>query len=141
MVRWLLQDRWLSSIPLQVPPLSLLLYSDAPLGLGCSPVGSDGLGGVWSVEENSMHIIVLDTRAVSLALAAFLSQLLRLSVVLMSDNALVVAYLRHQGSTISRVLASHGLGNRSLDQAAFGLPVCQVHSGEKEHSGRPARPS
>ena len=42
--------------------------------------------------------------AVSLVLAAFLHQLSGQSVVLMSDNTTFVAYLQHQGGTVSRVL-------------------------------------
>ena len=61
--------------------------------------------GVWSQEESSLHISLLEMKAVVLALAPFLPQLLGQSVILMSDNATVVAYLRNQGSgTISRVL-------------------------------------
>ena len=47
------------------------------------------------MEESVKHINVFEMKAVLLALAAFLPQLLGQSVVLMSDNALVVAYLRH----------------------------------------------
>ena len=44
---------------------------------------------------------MLEMRAVELALAAFLPQLARQSVVLMSGNAFVVASLWHQGGTVS----------------------------------------
>ena len=60
--------------------------------------------GVWFEEESAKHMNVLEVKAVSLALAAFLPQLSERSVVLMRDNASVVAYLRHQGGTVSRVL-------------------------------------
>ena len=43
-------------------------------------------------------------KEVPLALAAFLLQLSGTSVILMSDNAMVVIYLRHQGGTVSHVL-------------------------------------
>ena len=58
---------------------------------------------VWSQEESSLHI-VLEMKAIVVALAAFLPQLLGQSVVLMSDNATVVTYLRNQGSIVSCVL-------------------------------------
>ena len=60
--------------------------------------------GVWSHEESSLHINVLEMKAVVLALASFLPQLSDQSVVLMRDKATVVAYLRNQGGTVSRVL-------------------------------------
>ena len=44
------------------------------VGLGSPPVRSDGFG-VWSQEESSLHISVLEMKAVVLALAAFLLQL------------------------------------------------------------------
>ena len=47
---------------------------------------------------------MLEMKAVTLALAAFLPQLSGQSVILMSDNASVVAYLLHQGSTVSRAM-------------------------------------
>ena len=60
--------------------------------------------GVWSEEDSQDHINVLEMRTVELALAAFLPQLAGQCVVLMSNNVSVVAYLRHQGGTVSRRL-------------------------------------
>ena len=80
-------------VPLQVPPLSLSLYTDASLSGWRAHLMDLTASWVWSEEETQEHIIVLEVRAVALALAAFLPQLSGQSVVLMSDNALVVAYL------------------------------------------------
>ena len=103
---WLQEDKWVFVVPLQVPPLSLLLHTDASLGWGAHLLDLTA-SEVWSQEESSLHISVLGMKAVVLALAAFLPELLGQCVVLMSDNAMVVAYLRNQGGTVSRVL-SHG---------------------------------
>ena len=80
-------------VPLHVPPLPLLLHTDASLlGWGTHLLDLTASGGaVWSQEESSLHINVLEMKAVVLALAAFLPQLSGQSVVLMSDNATVVA--------------------------------------------------
>ena len=51
-----------------------------------------------------MHIYVLEMMVVSRALATFLPQYSGQSVVLQSDNATVVTYLRHQGETVFCVL-------------------------------------
>ena len=84
--------------------MSLLLYTDLSLsGWGVNLLDLTA-SRVWSKEESSMHINVLKMRAVSLALLAFLPQLSGQSVVLMSDSPSVVAYLRHQGGTVSCVL-------------------------------------
>ena len=56
---------------------------------------------VWSKDESPEHINVLEMRAVELPLASFLPQLAGQSVVLMSNNTSVVAYLWHQGGTMS----------------------------------------
>ena len=58
---------------------------------------------VWSQKESLLHINVLEMKAMPLALASFLPQLLDQNVILMSNNALVVVYFRHQGGTVSRV--------------------------------------
>ena len=59
---------------------------------------------VWSQEESLLHINVLEMRAVLLVMATFLPQLASKIIVLMSDNATVVAYLKDQGDTVSRVM-------------------------------------
>ena len=59
---------------------------------------------MWSQEENSLHVNMMEMKALSLALAAFLPQLSGQSVVPMSNNAMDVAYLWHQGGTVCRVL-------------------------------------
>ena len=53
---------------------------------------------------------MLEMKAVALALAALLPQLSGQCVVLMNDNASVVAYLWHQGDTASR-----GVRDRPVD--------------------------
>ena len=93
---------------------------------------------VWSQEESSLHISVLEMKAVSLALAAFLPQLSSQSVILMSDNALV-SFI--SGIKASQCLVSHGHRGSPLDRVAFGLPDGQIYYGEKEHSGGPAQSS
>ena len=94
----------MSGVPLQVPPPSQLLYTDASLSGWGAHLLDLTASGVWSAEESSMHINVIEMKAVSLALAASLPQLSGQCVVLMSDNASVVSYLWHQGCTVSRAL-------------------------------------
>ena len=62
------------------------------------------VSGVWSQEESLLHISVPEMRAVVLVSGAFLPQLSGQSVVLMSDNTTVVAYLRNKRGTVSLVL-------------------------------------
>ena len=104
MIRWWLQeDRWVSVVPLQVPPPSLPLHTDASVGFGAPTSGPNGCRSVVPRGELSPYKH-LEMKAIVLALAAFLPQLLGQCLVVMSDNATVVTYLRNQGGTVSRVV-------------------------------------
>ena len=85
-----------------MPPLSLLLHTDASLtGLGTHLDLTAAV--VWSQDGRDLHIDVLEMKVVHLASSTFLSLLAWESVILMSDNATVVAYLKKQGEMVSRV--------------------------------------
>ena len=82
----------------------VFLFRFLPCPCCCIPMHLSGWGahlldltasGLWSTQESSMHIKVFKMKAVLLALAAFLPQLSGQSLVLMSDNASVVAYFWH----------------------------------------------
>ena len=92
-------------VPLQVPPPSLLLHTNESLsGWEAHMLDLTTLG-VWSQEESSLHISVLEMKAVVLPLAVFLPHLSGESVILMSDNNTGVAYLLwNRGGTVSRIL-------------------------------------
>ena len=65
-----------------------------------------------------------------LALAVFLPQLSDQSMVLMSDNATVMAYLRNLMGNVP-----HGQQGCSMDRTSFCHPVRLVHSRQEEHPG------
>ena len=71
-----------------------------------------------------MHISVLEMWAVVPALAAFLPQLSGQTIVLMSDNTTVVAYLRNQEGTVSRVMSDMAL--EIVQWTDFILLPCQL---------------
>ena len=105
-IQWHLKDCWSPMVDDLADQISLSKeFRNSSSGPTPVPVLDLTASGVWSKEESAEHISVLEMKAVSLDLAAFLPQLLGQSVVLMSDNALVVAYLRHQGGTVSRALS------------------------------------
>ena len=91
----------MSGVPLQVPPSSLSLYTNESLSGWGAHLLDLMTSGVWTEEESQEHINMLEMRAVEFTLAAFLTQLAWQSVVLVSDNVSFVAYLRHQGGTMS----------------------------------------
>ena len=96
-LQWRLKDRRAAGVLLQVPPPSLLLSLS---GWGAHLLDLTAAQ-VWYREESCLHINVLKMQWVVLALAAFLPQLSDQSILFMSDNTIVVAYLRNQGGTVS----------------------------------------
>ena len=94
--------------------------------------------GVWSQEESSLHINMLEMKAVFLALVAFLPRLSGQSVVLMSLNCHGCRLPPESGQQSVLCPVSHGRQVSALDRAPFGLPDGQVYSREEECSGRSA---
>ena len=79
-----------------------------------------------------LHIDVLEMNA-------FLPRIVAESVVLMSDNTTVMAYLKKQEGTFSRVMCSFGSGDCRL-RPALGDFDHQIHPREEHRSG-PVEPS
>ncbi|XP_021346948.1 uncharacterized protein LOC110446233 [Mizuhopecten yessoensis] len=84
----------------------LTLYTDASMtGWGAYLSGQTSFG-VWSGEQLSEHINVLEMRAVLLALRGLRPSLQSKAICLATDNSTVVAYLRRQGGTRSPPLCA-----------------------------------
>lgn len=87
-------------VPRPAPP-DLLLYSDAStVGWGASLLHHT-TGGRWSQDESSLHINLLELKAIRLALLHFQSLLVGKTVAVFSDNTTALAFLSHQGGTHS----------------------------------------
>ena len=71
---------------------SLLLYKDVSVAGQGTYLQDVATVGVWS-QDRELHINTLEMKVVLLALNTFLPRILGESVVLMSNNATVVAYL------------------------------------------------
>ena len=94
------------SVPLQVSPPSLLLYTDASVASWGVCVLDLMAAGVSS-REKVLLINILEMKAVVLAAQnTFLNRITGESVVLMSANTTVVAYLKKQRGTVSKVLCN-----------------------------------
>ena len=136
---WLQDDRWVFGVPLQVPPLPLLLHTNTSLlSWGAHLLDLMALR-VWSQKESSLHINVLEMKAVVLALASFLPQLSGQSVILMSYNATGVAYLPESRRHSVSCPMSHGSQGSALNQAPFSFPDGQVYPRKEKCSGAPAQ--
>lgn len=104
MLMWWTQDHNLNlGVSLKRPPFSHRLFTDAS-NLGWrAHLESETCQGLWSVDEESLHLNVLEMRAVRLALLHF--HLPPGSSVLgATDNTTVVAYVNNLGGTKSWTL-------------------------------------
>ena len=73
-----------------------------------------------------LHVNILEMKVVLLVLNSFLNMVVEESVVLMYDNATVVAYLKKQGGSVKGV--RYVTGNRPLDGSSLCYSVNEVHS-------------
>lgn len=92
------------SLQTVLPELSL--HSDASsLGWGASLLHLT-VSGVWSPQEETLHINLLELRAIKLALMHFVQEVRGRAVALFTDNTTALAYLANQGGVHSPSLNS-----------------------------------
>ncbi|XP_066957853.1 uncharacterized protein [Macrobrachium rosenbergii] len=102
---WWLDDRNLCiGTSLSCRPPDLLLFSDASKEGWGAHLEELLTAGVWDCHEWHIHINILEMKAAFLGLQCFQDRLVGHSVVLMSDNMTVVAYINKQGGLVSRAL-------------------------------------
>ena len=113
---WWLDDRNLTQgVPLGTPVPEMLLFSDASRTGWGAHLEELLVSGVWSEEDTHLHINLLELKAAFFGLQEFQYRLVGHSVVLMSDNTTVVAYVNKQGGTVS--LPLHQLTAQVLEWA------------------------
>ena len=108
---WVLDSSRASGCPIQLPPIDTTIWTDASKrGWGATYQGIS-TGGHWGAEETKEHINVLELRAATLALQAFLPPQLPgpKHVHLRIDNTTVLAYINKRGDTHSPVLTAQAL--------------------------------
>lgn len=97
---WLHDQNLIIGVPLHTPPPECLLSSDT-LNKGWGVHLEDLLtSGVWDQQDKELHINVLELKAAFLALQEFQKRVTGHSVVLMSDNTTVVAYINKRGTSL-----------------------------------------
>ena len=100
---WINQDNFFKGCPIHPVPYQYRICTDASLEGWGAHMDQNKVFGSWSQQEVSLHINVLELRAVRLALLHF--NLPNQSVILVSsDNSTVVAYINKQGGTRSQTL-------------------------------------
>ena len=104
--QWMDQDWLNSSVPIRLGEPEMEIYTDASnLGWGAH-VHSLTASGKWTEPQKSLHINELELLAAQLALDCFRDLLTGTHVRIVSDNTTVVAYLNHQGGTVSESLST-----------------------------------
>ena len=83
------------------PTPELRLYSDASRSGWGAHLLDQSASGLWSNQETSLHINILEMKVLFLALQAFREIVTDQRVTAMCDNSTVVAYVFKQGGTVS----------------------------------------
>jgi hypothetical protein len=123
----------MTGFPLASPVPSPTLFTDASLlGWGAFLEGQT-VSGMWSSTLQKDHINLLEMRAVLLALSHFKLCLESLSIVLATDNATVVAYLKNQGGTLL-LPVSAGQGYSDPMLSIPDSSGCETYSRPSERS-------
>ena len=117
---WLNREWIDSGVPIRPAPPSISLCTDASgMGWGAHLLPAFHLThGLWSAAEQHLHSNDKELLAVHRALQAWSLPLSRQSVMVLSDNQAVCAYINHQGGTHSRSLCQ-----RTIKLLNF----CRVH--------------
>ncbi|MPC79469.1 hypothetical protein E2C01_073998 [Portunus trituberculatus] len=116
--------------PAVVVPLEQTLFSDAFQLVWRAHLGDSLASGVWTVEEQGLHINHLELLAVFRALQSFQQALSGSVVSVIYDNSTVVAFLRKSRGTHSEplsALAGMVLGwckSRSISLCPVSVPGC-----------------
>ncbi len=98
---WTRPHLWNLSVPLAPLVAHLHLFTDASCQGWGAHMDSETASGVWSPLEKSLHINVLECRAVFLALQTFLPSVENRNVLIETNNTTTLAYINKEGGTRS----------------------------------------
>ena len=103
--RWLQPGFLTQGVPISLPLPAAEIFSDAShLGWGAHMSGHH-VSGTWDSDVSSLHINSLELMAVFNALKELASVLPTGHIRVRSDNSTVIAYINHQGGTVSHSLS------------------------------------
>ena len=100
---------WWISCPLSLLPRSLAPFShdltvtsdSSSTGWGAFSSSGEEVYGFWSTEESSLHINILETKAVLFAFRSLFRDISNSSILIKSDNITTVCYINHLGGVKS----------------------------------------
>ena len=128
-LQWWSQDQNLRvGQSLRVVSPDLFLYTDAStLGWGASLL-QESISGMWALHERSLHINVLELRAIRLSLLHFSRTVHGQTVAVFSDNTTALSYLAKEGGTQSTSLNAEA--QRILEWAEnHSVKILTFHKG------------
>ena len=103
--RWNSREFLAQGVPITAPPPEAEIFTDAShTGWGAHLAGLHA-SGIWDSDVSTLHINELELRAVDLALREMSASLPSGHIRVRSDNATVIAYINHQGGTVSHSLS------------------------------------
>ena len=102
----MVSDHLLKGMNFGTPTPDLCLYSDASRSGWGAHLLDRSVSGIWSNQGSSLHINLLEMKALFLALQSFIDVVTDHRVTAMCDNSTVVAYVNKQGGTVSDSLCS-----------------------------------
>ena len=103
---WMVRDLLLEGMNFGAPTPDLRLYSDSSRSRWRAHLLDRSVSGMWSEQESSLHISLLEMKALLLAMKSFVDVVTNHRVPAMCDNSTVVAYVNKQGGTVSDSLCS-----------------------------------
>ena len=103
--QWLSPTFLSQGVPITLPSPATEIFTDASHSGWGAHMAEHHTSGVWEADVSASHINTLELRAVQLALSAFAQFLPAGHIKIRSDNSTVIAYINHQGGTVSHTLS------------------------------------
>ena len=142
-VAWWSSPAVLQDLPLAAREMEVTLFTDAFSSGWGAQLGSHSTQGQWSASQWLCHINVLEMQAVIYAVRDFLPHLRSRVVWLMSDNAVMVAYIKNEGGTRSHTLMQKTIrllkwcDSKAITLVPVHLPgVCNIQADSLSRVGQ-----
>ena len=126
-VRPWMDEAWLQEgVPIVLPPPDKELFTDASMIGWGAHYDQHAVHGVWTGEEMSLHINLLEMEAALRAVLHFHRSFVGLHVRLVTDSRSVCAYINRQGGVVSQGL-SRRAENLLIQARSWGISLSARH--------------
>ena len=90
--------------PIRIPPVDVVMSSDASDSGWGALIESEVVSGIWSPHQAHLHINVREMLAVKLGLEGLATHLTNKHILIQADNTTVISYINRMGGTHSQQL-------------------------------------